>query len=385
MCRLGILGPVRMKVKPGVSFLLDPRDLVSATILRTGEWQPEIWDSLSPALSEGSVFLDVGAHIGYFSMKAARKVGSTGHVLSFEPNPETLWLLRDNVAANNAQNVVVEPVACTDHEQTLTLYAASIVNTGASSLARQNADISAGEAPRPYSVRGRMIDDVVRELNLTRVDAIKVDVEGAELSVLRGAFETLKRFHPKLIVEMAPSQLASFQTTVDDLTVLIKAAGYNRSKLLDDTDWEWTAQDARHMASVIRIADASTSDQLIRGFHDLERNAWRWTAARFTAALPAQPSASQNGARLVLKFIIPDIAFSKLNGVSLAAKVGDASIAPERFTTPGEHEYRRDVPASALQKDMVNVDFSLDKSLPPSAADTRELGVIVTSIALEMK
>src|SRR6185369_7967327 len=61
LCDIGLLRPVRMKVNPGVSFLLDPRDLVSVTILRTREWQPEVWDSLSPALSEGAVFLDVGA------------------------------------------------------------------------------------------------------------------------------------------------------------------------------------------------------------------------------------------------------------------------------------------------------------------------------------
>src|ERR1700682_6020041 len=47
MCRAGILAPVRMQVEPSVSFLLDPRDLVPVTILRTGQWQPEAWDSIS--------------------------------------------------------------------------------------------------------------------------------------------------------------------------------------------------------------------------------------------------------------------------------------------------------------------------------------------------
>src|SRR5881296_1898728 len=77
MCDIGLLRPVRMKVDQGISFLLDPRDLVSVTILRTREWQPEVWDAISPALSKGAVFLDVGAHIGYFSMKASVKVGET--------------------------------------------------------------------------------------------------------------------------------------------------------------------------------------------------------------------------------------------------------------------------------------------------------------------
>ncbi|PYT11932.1 MAG: hypothetical protein DMG59_25025 [Acidobacteria bacterium] len=377
LCRLGILGPARVQVEPGVSFLLDPRDLLAVSILRGGEWQPELWDSLAPALSNGSVFLDVGAHIGYFSMKAARRVGKAGRVLAFEPNPETLKLLRDNATANNAQNVIVEPIACTDREQTLTLYAAPTINTGASSLARQNADISVEEAPRPYSVRGRPIDDVVRELNLTRVDAIKIDVEGAEVYVLRGAMDTMRRFHPKLVVEVVPQQLAGFQTTVDDLTSLIRAAGYNLGRPLNpgETDWEWTLQEP---VSTVRMADVSASGQLIRGFHELVANTWRWTAGRFTIALQTPRGADENGAWLILKFVIPDVSLNRLKSMTLSAKAGDANLGAETFTTPGEHQYRREVPASALKQDLVNVDFSLDKFLTQG----EELGIIVTEIGL---
>jgi FkbM family methyltransferase len=246
--RIGVLGPARIEIEPGVSVLLDPRDLVPATILRTGEWQPEIWESISPALSEGSVFLDVGAHIGYFSLKAAIKVGKTGRVVSFEPNPPIVAILRENVTASHAGNVIVEPIAATDREEMVTLYAAPVINTGASSLASQNADFSGdGQPPKGYSVRGRPIDDVIRELGLTRVDAVKIDVEGAEVSVLKGAANTLKRFHPKLVIEVRRDLLASFQTTPEDVTSLIKAAGYNHSRPLnpEKDDWEWTAQEPR--------------------------------------------------------------------------------------------------------------------------------------------
>jgi len=111
-----------------------------------------------------------------------------------------------------------------------------------SSLARENADISYEEPPRPYTVRGRSIDDVVRELNLTKVNAIKVDVEGAELEVLRGAMNTLKRFHPKLVVEVDLGQLANFKTTPEDLVAVITGAGYKHGRPLNSgaTDWEWT-------------------------------------------------------------------------------------------------------------------------------------------------
>lgn len=241
MTRHGLLTPVRVEVEPHMSFLLDPRDLVPVTILRTGEWQPEIWQAMAPELLPGSVFLDVGAHIGYFSLKAAVAVGKSGRVVAFEPNPETVALLNDNVRASGANNVTVEPIACTDREQTLTLYAAGEINTGMSSLARANANVTE-EGPKPYTVRGRPIDAVVRELNLNRVDAIKIDVEGAELLVLKGTLDTLKRFHPKLVIELVPEQLASFKATPEEVRALIREVGYTHVKPLNSppTDWEFT-------------------------------------------------------------------------------------------------------------------------------------------------
>ena len=384
LSRNGLLPPVRVQVEPHASFLLDPRDLVSVTILRTGSWQPEIWQSLSPSLGAGSVFLDVGAHIGYFSIKAAPQVGRNGRVVAFEPNPETLKLLRDNVAVNHAENIVVEPIACTDREQNLTLYAAPNVNTGASSLSQQNASISAGDLPRQYSVRGRPIDDVVRELNLSRVDAIKIDVEGAEVLVLRGALQTLTRFHPKIVVEVIASQLASFQTTPEDLSSVIKSAGYNVGKPLNPeaADWEWTFQDPQTLKSKIQMADPSAASQLTRGFHELEQKAWRWTDGKFSVALRTPAGASDKGARLVLTLVVPDVSLKELKSMTLSAKVEGQSLASEMLSIAGERELSREVPASALRKPLTEIEFSLDRFLNKDGA---QYGVIVTSVGLDLK
>jgi FkbM family methyltransferase len=385
LCDIGVLRPVRMKVDPGISLLLDPRDLVAVNILRTKAWQPAVWDSISPVLPAGGVLLDVGAHIGYFSLKGSVKVGETGRVVAFEPNPATLTLLRENVAVNQARNVIVEPIACTDRDQTLTLYAAPAPNTGASSLSRENATESPDQQPKPVAVRGRPIDDVVRELKLGRVDAIKIDVEGAEVSVLRGAVDTLRRFHPKVVTEMIPQHLASFHTTPEDVAALMREAGYNHNKAVGDTDWEWTFLGPDNSASAIRFADEAAVGQLLRGFHAIESKAWRWTAGNFTIALRTPEPARRNGAWLSLKLAVPEVSLKTLGSITLAAKIGGVALTPETFTTPGEHEYRREAQGSALNEGMVEVDFSLDKSLPPTAADPREFGVIVMSAALVSK
>lgn len=387
MRRSGILVPARIEVQPGVSFLLDPGDLIGVTILRSGEWQAEVWDSLSPSLSEGAVFLDVGAHIGYFSIKAAPKVGRTGHVLAFEPNPETLRVLRDNVTANHAGNIIVEPIACTDREQNITLYASAGFNTGMSSLSRENADITYKEAPRAYSVRGRPIDDVVRDRNLTRVDAVKIDVEGAEVSVLRGAVETLKRFHPKLVIEIVPEQLAGFKTTPEDVIAIIRSAGYNHSRPLNSaaSDWEWTVQDPARITSTLSMANASDSGQIVSGFYPVEQDSTSWTARKFVTSLRIPSNASQKGAWLSLKLNMPGESLAKLGPMTLSADLNKTALAPETFSTAGEHEYRREVPASALTGEVVDATFSVDKFLTREQTDGRELGIKVRLIGLESK
>ena len=75
--------------QPGVTMLLDPEDYISRELLRTGTWERPSWDAIHAHLSDGAVFVDVGAHIGYYSLKAARVVGAAGRVIAVEPNPPT--------------------------------------------------------------------------------------------------------------------------------------------------------------------------------------------------------------------------------------------------------------------------------------------------------
>ena len=241
LSRVGLLRPVRVEVEPRVSLLLDPNEDVSRTILISlgGRWEPEVWDAIATGLPDGAVFLDVGAHIGYDSLKASVQVGPEGRVVAFEPNPNTLTLLRANIAASGADNVIVQPIACTDAETTLTLFDSTPGgNSGSSSLSQENA----GPATRTYTVRGRPIDDVIAELGLKRVDVLKADVEGAELLVLRGAAQTLRRYHPKLVLEAVPRQLANMNTSVEELEAFIKSVGYTTMRQVDYKNREWTVK-----------------------------------------------------------------------------------------------------------------------------------------------
>lgn len=238
MQRLGLLRPVRIELEPHVSFVINPSELVERQIYRNRYWEPEVWKGISSALREGAVFFDIGAHVGYYSLKSARVVGPSGRVVSFEPNPRTVKMLEANIRMSNAVNITVEPIACTDREQTVDLYSGAADNTGTASLSKENAQAFNAKTT-PYRVRGRPIDDVVRELDITRLDCMKLDVEGAETMVLRGSLETLKRFHPVLVTEVIERQLKSMGSSEHELRELLTRAGY-KGRQITPSDYLWT-------------------------------------------------------------------------------------------------------------------------------------------------
>ncbi len=379
LAKWGIVRPVRMQLEPGVSLNLDPQDLVSVSILRSHEWQAGVWTALNSRLMPGAVLLDVGAHIGYFSMKGAAKVGPKGRVVSFEPNPETLVQLRSNVDASHVESIVtVEPIAATDHDQQLTLYAARGINTGASSLSKDNAGVF-DEHPQGYPVRGRPIDDVVSELGLTRVDAIKIDVEGAEVSVLRGALKTLTKYHPKVVIEVDERQLAGFGTKPADVEALLKQAGYNQSRQVDDNDWEWYCLCPDNTMPDVRTANLAAVDQLVKGFYGVEQNAWRWAGREFVIALNVPQTVKPV---LTLDIAVPQTLLEQIGGsTTLHARIGATELAPQTYTTNGNFAYQRELPAGT-QRGVVEIVFKTDKAIGPRDGDPRELGLVVIGAAI---
>ena len=217
---------------------LDPYDLVSRAILQSGQWEPESVHAMIDGLSPGATFIDVVAHIGSYSLRAARVVGGGGNVLAIEPNPQTLPVLRGNIAASNARAVRVWPVACAEADSTLLLYAAPRANSGESSLSKQNAS-QEGLATASCSVPARPLDAIVQEAQLNRVDVMKIHVEGAEFAVLKGAAQTLDRYRPVLILELVPYQLKAMGTSVEEVTRFLVAHGYKAKRRLDEDNFEF--------------------------------------------------------------------------------------------------------------------------------------------------
>jgi FkbM family methyltransferase len=225
--------PVWVQVEPGVKMLLDPYDYVSKEILETGVWERESWETIRSHLGGGATFVDIGAHIGYYSLKAAPVVGPTGRVIAIEPNPETIQKLYGNIQASGARNIAVAPVACSDAEATLELFGAPRSNTGETSLSRTNASQDS-QAVTSYKVSARPLDEIVKDAGVSRVDVVKIDVEGAEYLVLKGAAKTLDRDHPVILVEIVERQLQAMGTSSKQVYDLLRSHGYIARRSIQD-------------------------------------------------------------------------------------------------------------------------------------------------------
>lgn len=164
--------------------------------------------------------------------------------------------------------------------------------------------------------------------------------------------------------------------------LLLAAAG---CKPRDKIRTQATEEAPAELASVIRMGDPKATVQLLRGFHAVEGNAWRWTMGKFAVTLRPPATAAQNGAVLKVRFTLPEAVTSRLGPVALAGAVNGVPLVPQRFERAGEHTYSRDVPASALAAEAVTCEFAVDKVLPAGAVDQRELALVVSSIGLEAK
>ena len=144
-------------------------------------------------------------------------------------------------------------------------------------------------------------------------------------------------------------------------------------------------EEAPGMVSVLPMNDPHTRTQLVSGFYGVESGTWRWTGPKFSVNLQPPPQSATHGAKLVFKLTVPESTIQHLNVITLSAKVGDTPLAPETFAKSGDFTYSRDVPSSALQANSVRVDFWLDKFMPPTGADQRQLGIVAQQIGLEQK
>jgi FkbM family methyltransferase len=143
--------------------------------------EEDIVEQFSPKM--GDIVVDVGAAFGFYSIVASKKVGQEGKVVAIEPQPDSFDILNKNIKLNKLTNISALNYAASSNRTTLKLY------NSYSTLQER-----AGQSPQLYiEVRADTIDNLLRQLHLDKANWIKVDVEGAELEVLKGATGILSK------------------------------------------------------------------------------------------------------------------------------------------------------------------------------------------------
>lgn len=204
---------------------IDTRFLVER-IAWTGSYEAELQHHIRRTIAPGAIVLDVGANIGAVTLGLARQVGDTGHVHAFEPAPPNRRRLEANLALNPAlaKRITLHPLGLGDRAATLHWHEEP-GNPGNGWLR------ASGAGGIPVAVRA--LDEVTHELGLPRLDFIKIDVEGMEDAVLRGAAGTLRRWKPALYFET----LARFRDEGeghDSIPGQLRPLGYTFHRLRTD-------------------------------------------------------------------------------------------------------------------------------------------------------
>jgi FkbM family methyltransferase len=177
----------------------DPVRIRPAHRYAVESYEPAVFDYLKRYVQPGMVVLDVGAHVGLFTMLLARWAGPPGRVFAFEPAPLTRAALIDHLALNEMSNrVSVLPLAVSDQEGSALLY--TVANSPENTLSATH-----GRLPqaRGAPVTVTTIDAFCASRSLVP-SLIKIDIEGFEVHALRGARRILDRHRPVVIVEMHP-------------------------------------------------------------------------------------------------------------------------------------------------------------------------------------
>jgi len=216
------LKPVRdvISVTGGLVMNVDTADFLQRELFVHHDFEPNIRREILRILKPNDVYIDIGANIGFYALQASKTVGENGKVYAFEPSPPTRAALLRNIELNAAKNIAAIDFALSDSQGTAKFFLNKANNSGASSL---NQSPDSGEV---VEVSLTTYDQFADQEGLPTPSLIKIDVEGAEMKVLRGMKALLsRRAPPPIILEVSEWSLKQMGSSKDELFELMM--GYN--------------------------------------------------------------------------------------------------------------------------------------------------------------
>ncbi len=186
----------------------------------TGTFETKETDYIKQLIKRDWVCLDIGACFGWYTVLFSQLAGNNGSIHAFEPIPDNRECLDANLSLNGCTNVVVNNYALGEESSITQIY---IPLDGVSGSLRAHATVSKCKV---LDVKVSTLDQYVSNNGIGRIDFIKADIEGAELLMLKGAKETLKRYHPILMLEIQSHSTKLFGYKPEDVFDFLHEIGY---------------------------------------------------------------------------------------------------------------------------------------------------------------
>lgn len=223
-CRQAVLGiPVPFRLTFG-AWWLARNDSMRKPLL-AGTFEKAELAFVERLLQPGMTVLDIGAHHGLYTLLASKRVGSKGRVIAFEPSPRERKALRLHLTLNQCKNVTIQELAVGEENADSLLHVVEGWASGCNSL-RQPAAII-GTSASPICVHVARLDDWLASNHIDCVDFIKLDIEGAELSALKGAALLLQRRpRPVILAEVEDVRTLPWGYRAKNILDFLTAKGY---------------------------------------------------------------------------------------------------------------------------------------------------------------
>lgn len=189
-------GTIKTVSFQNVKFELHIEDWIQQNIYFLGAYERAELNLLNRLLSEESVFVDIGANFGLYSLVASQKITNSGKVICFEPFPKNYAALKTNISLNSKSYIISENIALGDKKDELSLY----YQPNEKNLGMVSANFM--ENSKTIEVDVMSLDEYVNENGIDKIDLIKIDVEGFENQVIVGMKKTLELFSPMILIEI---------------------------------------------------------------------------------------------------------------------------------------------------------------------------------------
>jgi FkbM family methyltransferase len=211
---------IRNVKRKGINYSLDLSCLMQWYVY--WDFKARDRERLYSLVQPGQVILDVGTNIGETLLNFAKLTGEKGFVYGFEPDNTNYANVQKNIKLNTFRNVHVFNNAVSDKVETVKLFIVEPHNRGMNRILDEKK-----HSGSDYTVmQTTTIDTIVRENNITKVDLVKIDIEGYEMHALRGGIETWKKFHPAFFIEVGYTRLLDNGTSPNELVKFLEDLGY---------------------------------------------------------------------------------------------------------------------------------------------------------------